>query len=322
MILKLVELFEKSGILSLGSRLRWLSDVITRDAVEIYRLYGLDIKPKWFPVLYMLFNGSDNSVTGIAKAVGQTHPSVSNLVKELISAGLVVETKSETDRRTTVIRLTEKGCSLKSRLNEVCDDVKTAALSIDVNSSDRLWNAMDFWEKSLNEKPFVARVAEVRKVRESTIIEIVDYRPEYLAAFKRLNVMWINSHWSLEPHDLEVLGNPEDSILSRGGCILVALVNGKPVGVVALCRMEYQDYDYELAKLAVDPEVRGTGLGEAICRAAIERAKSLGAKKLFLESNTLLKPAINLYRKLGFTELREYHPAYERGDIQMELNLK
>jgi transcriptional regulator len=35
----------------------------------------------------------------------------------------------------------------------------------------------------------------------------------------------------------------------------------------------------------------------------------------------LLKPAIHIYRKIGFKELSEYHPAYERGDIQMELTI-
>lgn len=131
--------------------------------------------------------------------------------------------------------------------------------------------------------------------------------------------MWINSHWSLEAHDLEVLSNPNDSIISKGGHILVALVDGKPMGVVALCKMEHSHYDYEIAKLAVDPEARGSGIGDAIFNAAIERARTLGAKKLFLESNTILKPAINLYRKYGFVELKEYHPAYDRGNIQMEL---
>ena len=151
--------------------------------------------------------------------------------------------------------------------------------------------------------------------------DIVDYRPEHHAVFKRLNIIWINSHWSLEAHDLEVLDNPERAILSPGGHILVALVDNRPSGVVALCRMDSADYDFEIAKLAVDPEIRGVGIGEKILRAAIEKARELGAKKLFLESNTLLKPAIGLYRKLGFIELQDYHPAYARGDIQMELTL-
>lgn len=318
----MIELFEKSGILSLGSRLRWLSDVLTRDAAEIYKLYGLDIKPKWFPVLYMLLKCKDNTVTGIAQAIGQTHPSVSNIVKDLVAAGLVDENKDETDRRTTIVRLTGKGFELKPKLMRVSEDVRTVAADIDSKAKDKLWTAIDYWEKSITEKSFISRVTEEKERQESRIVEIVDYRPEYLAVFKRLNIMWINSHWSLEPHDLEALSSPEDTILSKGGYILVALVDRVPMGVVALCRMENNEYDFELAKLAVDPEARGAGLGEAICRAAIDRAKSLGAKKIFLESNTLLKPAISLYRKLGFTELKEYHPSYERGDIQMELEVK
>lgn len=54
--------FEKSGILAMGSRLRWLADIVTRDAAEIYSMYDIDIKSKWFPVLYMLFYDSDPSI--------------------------------------------------------------------------------------------------------------------------------------------------------------------------------------------------------------------------------------------------------------------
>ena len=47
----------------------------------------------------------------------------------------------------------------------------------------------------------------------------------------------------------------------------------------------------------------------------------MSLKENLLESNTLLKPAIHIYKKIGFKELSEYHPAYERGDIQMELTI-
>lgn len=317
----MVELFEKTGILSLGSRLRRLSEIVTRDACEIYRLYGLEIKPKWFPVLYVLFEGNVNSVTGIAKSIGQTHPSVSNLVKEMASAGVITETRDDSDRRSTLVSLTEKGLSMRDSLLRACEDVREAVSAIDSQSENKMWDAIGFWEEKLEEKSLLTRVAEVKSRKKATKIEITDYSPEYLSVFKRLNIMWINSHWSLEPHDLEVLGNPEESILSKGGHIFVALAEGKPVGVVALCAMDHTVYDYELAKLAVDPEARGGGIGRALCTEAINRARKLGGKKLFLESNTLLKPAISLYRKLGFTELKEYHPAYKRGDIQMELIL-
>ena len=313
--------FDKSGIMAIGSRLRWLADEITREAAEIYKLYGIEIKPKWFPVLFMLFDGSDCSVTGIAKAIGQSHPSVSNIVKELKNAGLVTDGKSDEDRRTTIITLTKRGLDLKDRLTQVCKDVGSIVRTIETQSSDKLWLALDNWEKALAEKSLFKRVEEEKALRDNRVVEIVDYRPEYFMTFKRLNIMWINSHWSLEPHDLEVLNDPDSSILSKGGHIFVALVDGEPMGVVALCRMEGTEYDFELAQLAVDPEARGLGVGEKMCRAALEFARKSGDRKIFLESNTLLKPAINLYRKLGFKELEEYHPAYERGDIQMELTL-
>lgn len=116
--------------------------------------------------------------------------------------------------------------------------------------------------------------------------------------------------------------HPQEYIIDRGGAIFVALYKEQPVGVCALYKLNGSTYDYELAKLAVSPEVQGKGLGEQLCETVINKAIEQGGKKIFLESNTLLKPAIHLYRKLGFKELAEYHPAYARGNIQMELIVK
>lgn len=318
----MVELFETTGILSIGSRLRLLTEMISSDATEIYKLYGLEIKPKWFPVIYMLLNGKDNSVTGIAKAIGQTHPSVSIIVREMSAAGLVTYEKADNDRRATIVNLTPEGLRLRARIERACTDVKAAVTKIENKAGhSRLWEAITHWESELETKSLLERVTEEKESHHSHKVEIVEYNSSYLSTFKRLNIMWINSYWSLESHDLEVLNDPDTSIISKGGHILVALVDEKPMGVVALCPMDNPEYDYEIAKLAVDPETRGCGVGDAIFSAVLEKAKSLGAKNLFLESNTLLKPAISLYRKYGFKELKEYHPAYARGDIQMELSL-
>ena len=46
-----MDFFDRTGKMAIGSRLRMLTDRITNDAAEIYRLYGVDIRPKWFPVL-------------------------------------------------------------------------------------------------------------------------------------------------------------------------------------------------------------------------------------------------------------------------------
>ena len=308
--------------MAIGSRLRVLTETLTRDAASIYGLYGVDIKPKWFPVFYSLTDEQPKSVTAIAREIGQSHPSVSTIVKEMIKSGLIEEVDDKADRRCTLITLTEYGKSLSQELIAQLRDVERAVEQISSECDNDLWAAIAEWEKALARKSILERVREIKEQREHSEVEIVEYQPQYKKAFYELNRKWIELYWELEPHDIEVLENPEKHILEKGGHIFVALYNGFPVGVCALCPMPAESpYDYELAKLAVNNSIQRKGIGRRLCDAVIEKARDLGGEKLFLESNTRLKPAIALYRKLGFKELPEYHPAYARGDIQMELSL-
>ena len=96
----------------------------------------------------------------------------------------------------------------------------------------------------------------------------------------------------------------------------------EPLGVCALIKMNDPEYDYEMAKMAVSPKAQGKSLGSLLGNAVIDSAKELGASKLYLESNTILKPAINLYHKLGFEKITGRQTPYQRCNIQMELKLK
>lgn len=317
-----MDFFERTGKMAIGSRLRVLTETLTRDATSIYGLYGVDIKPKWFPVFYSLTDEKPKSVTAIAREIGQSHPSVSTIVKEMIKAGLIVEVDDRADRRCTLITLTEYGKSLSQELIVQLRDVERAVEQISSECDNDLWAAIADWEKALGRKSILERVKEIKEQREHSEVEIVEYQPQYKKSFYELNRKWIELYWELEPHDIEVLENPEKHILDKGGYIFVALYNGFPVGVCALCPMPQESaYDFELAKLAVNNSIQRKGIGRRLCDTVINKARELGGEMLFLESNTRLKPAIALYRKLGFKELPEYHPAYARGDIQMELSL-
>ena len=153
------------------------------------------------------------------------------------------------------------------------------------------------------------------------IIQIVDYKPEYKQHFAELNKEWISKYFKMEPSDYKALDHVDEYIIQNKGHIIVALYNGDPMGVCALIKMEDPDYDFELAKMAVSPIVQGKKIGWKLGEAVKEKARQLGAKKLYLESNTILVPAINLYRKLGFTEVFGRPTPYERCNIQMELIL-
>ena len=152
-------------------------------------------------------------------------------------------------------------------------------------------------------------------------IEIVNYESAYKDVFRDLNVEWISTYFKMEASDYKALDNADSYILQNGGHILVALLNKEPVGVCALIKMDDPLYDFELSKMAVAPKAQGKKIGWLIGEAIKDKARSIDAKALYLESNTLLTPAISLYRKLGFVEVFGCNTSYERCNIQMALVL-
>jgi GNAT superfamily N-acetyltransferase len=100
----------------------------------------------------------------------------------------------------------------------------------------------------------------------------------------------------------------------------VALENQLPIGVVAL---KYSgDAVFEMTKMAVEEGHQGKGYGKLLCQAAIDKALEMNADRLILYSNTSLKTAINIYRKLGWIEIPQTEQLYARSDIKMEYPLK
>ncbi|QRX94203.1 GNAT family N-acetyltransferase [Streptomyces noursei] len=61
----------------------------------------------------------------------------------------------------------------------------------------------------------------------------------------------------------------------------------------------------EFRMLAVRPEGRGRGIGEALVRACLGRARELGLRGMVLSSQQHLLPAHRLYRRLGFARAAE-----------------
>lgn len=315
--------FDKIGEMALGSRLRALSDIVTEGAERIYKLYDIELKPKWFPVFYFLSNQDEGkSITSIANEIGHSHPSVIKIVREMSKEGLILEQKDKYDGRKNNIILTQKGVGISVRIQEQYTDVQSAMTSALKQTKHNIWLAIQEFEYLLNEKSLLTRVIEEKKIRESSTIEILDYLPEHHTAFQELNEEWITTYFKLEDADRKALDNPKGYILDNGGKILVAVQDKVILGVCALQKMHDNKYDYELAKMAVSPKAQGKGIGYLLGKAIIEKARVLKASNIYLESNTILKPAISLYDKLGFKKVVGHYTPYERCNIQMELKLK
>jgi len=314
-----MDIYTRTGKMALGSRLRRLSEQITEQSGEIYQLYQVDLQPKWFPVFYSLSGGEEKSITDIAREIGHTHPSVSQIVREMAAKGYITERKGEADGRKNFVVLSAEGKAVRDRMLPQLEDVSKAIENAMKETQYDLWRAIGEWEFLLEQKSLLRRVLEEKKSRESAEVQIVNYMPAYRQAFKQLNEEWITRYFKMEETDHKSLDHPDEYILDNGGHIFMAIYEGQPIGACALINMG--DDVYELAKMAVSPLAQGKGIGFLLGEACIDKAKALGAKSIYLESNTRLKPAINLYHKLGFKKITGHPSPYERCDIQMEMKL-
>lgn len=301
----------------LGVKLRELSESVTQDAAALYKLYGLDFKPKWFPVFHILKEDSEATISQIATDIGHSHPSVVKIVQEMKKEDIVASKRCAEDGRKTKVFLTEKGKELAKKIQPQYEDVTAATAELLSGNTYDLWNALEELDYLLQEQSLLQRVLLKRKEREAKAIQIVPYEAKYHNAFKALNQEWIEQYFKMEEADHRALDQPESYILDKGGQIFVALLVGEAVGVCALVKMNDSPYDFELAKMAVSPKVQGRGVGYLLGKAILEEARQRGARNVYLESNTKLTPALRLYQKLGFQKIQGIPSPYERSNIQM-----
>ncbi|GJM13162.1 MAG: MarR family transcriptional regulator [Pseudohongiella sp.] len=314
-----MDFYSLAGQMALGTRLRQLGDTLMSDAEKIYAMYGVELDQRWFPVFYMLTTKDDAGVTELANDIGQSHPAVSQVVTGMMKAGIVTSEKCCEDARVSRIALTDKGRQIATRLEIQCADVDTAVGEILATSGSKLWSELDSVAGEIDKTSLYERVRQIRRARERDSIEIVDYEPGYKSAFKDLNIAWIEKHWDVEPSDSKVLDKPDENIIAKGGYIAIALKDGEPIGTCALLRMN--DGGMEMAKMAVADSAKGLGIGTLLGEHVIGKAKDMGANRLYLETNSILVPAITLYRKLGFGDVSGNDSPYQRCNVQMDLKL-
>ncbi|MEM3577991.1 MAG: ribosomal protein S18-alanine N-acetyltransferase [Candidatus Bathyarchaeia archaeon] len=103
---------------------------------------------------------------------------------------------------------------------------------------------------------------------------------------------------------------------------IVAEENGEIVGYI-MCRIEFGLSDFgfsglikkgHIVSVAVMPQHRRKGIGQALITKALNGMRSYGAKQCFLEVRITNDPAISLYKKLGFKVARTIHGYYADGE--------
>ncbi len=98
----------------------------------------------------------------------------------------------------------------------------------------------------------------------------------------------------------------EQSYFSRGGGFSV-LEN--PDGrIIATCALyPVDEATCELRKMYIRPEHRGRGYGKRLLEAALSQARQMGFGTMTLETATVLKEAVGLYKSYGFKPYESTH---------------
>ncbi len=131
------------------------------------------------------------------------------------------------------------------------------------------------------------------------VTEIVEVNDDLLAAFARL-IPQLSS--SAPPPSADELA---EIVTSPATVLLVArdTDDGTVVGslTLALFRIPTGVRAW-IEDVVVDEDSRGRGIGEALNRAALDRAKAEGAKTVDLTSRPTREIANRLYRRIGFEQ--------------------
>ncbi len=125
----------------------------------------------------------------------------------------------------------------------------------------------------------------------------------------------------------EADGLPGSYLNQRGGAIVAGTPQKLPekwLGFVAWRSLPVPDlaHAWELKRLWIRPESRGSGLGRILVQAVIDRAISAGKSILLLDTSPDAMPAAyRLYRDMGFLECPAYNGLSLNGIVYLRKDL-
>lgn len=318
-----MDIIKELAELAFASRLKRLSERLSKDVSLLYRKLEVDFEARWFSILYALNRQSPMAVTEIAQSLGLTHTAINQLAKEMTNKKLLNSSKGEKDERQRLIYLADGGKVVAQKLASVWDEIQMVTKELIESTGFDILAAIGEIERQLDERDMYQRVWIRLKGQPPGEIRICEYSPALKKYFKSLNYEWLEEYFEVEETDRKILSDPKSKIVNNGGAIFFASIYEHVVGTVAL--IKHKQGIIELAKMAVTKKFQGRGIGGKLMQVVIDRARELGITSLYLQTNSKLKAANHLYRKYGFKKTKKspFDPSrYHRPTFAMKMELK
>ena len=156
-----MNVINESGTLALSTRLQRLSEQLRKEGALVYKEFGIDFEPRWFPVIFTLHHKNILSVVEIANEIGYTHPSTISLLKELEKQQMIISKKDKTDERKRLIELAPKGIELIEKMKPAWEII-TKVLGEIADNENHLLKAISEAEEKIAKQSFLQRVLQLK----------------------------------------------------------------------------------------------------------------------------------------------------------------
>jgi DNA-binding MarR family transcriptional regulator/GNAT superfamily N-acetyltransferase len=305
------DLIANYGYLFLGSRLKRLAEQMQEDAGQFAERAGVTVPPGKFPLLTILAERGALSVGELANALGPSQPATTRSIAKLAGLNLVRVDRSDADRRSRIVSLTEDGAALLDRARRtVWPPVEAAVRQVASGLSGPLLRQIAEIERALAERSLSERAA---LIVANGLVPASDRDMASIAALMNLAYRGNSSGWNTEAGYItgdrtteallraDVAARPAASLMTwrdqqagaLQGCVWL-----EPLG----------DDTWYLGSLAVDPRRQNSGLGRILLAAAEQWINVHGGRRVRMTVVNVRHGLIDWYLRRGYRQTGETEP--------------
>ena len=273
------------------ARLRRFNRAVTREVGALETSFLGRGRPLGVARVLSMVSETGTDVALIRQTLDLDSGLLSRILHSLESQGLIAVLHDGADRRRRIARLTETGVAEQDAYETLNNDRADRTLGLAAQHSDQLLAAMDL-------------IATVLNRHHVTISEADPEDPAALACLSAYFDVLVARIDGISRSHVPLPDPEADSYRPPHGVFLLAWSDGIPLGCVSLHRLA--PGEGEVKRLWIAPDARGQGLARRLMRAVESHARTLGLKRLKLDTNAALTEAIALYRSDGWVEIPSY----------------
>jgi DNA-binding MarR family transcriptional regulator/ribosomal protein S18 acetylase RimI-like enzyme len=226
---------------------------------------------------------------------------LNRIVKRFASDGLVLTRPSPSDRRVTILSLSQDGRKAVEEIDRSSDqDAETLLDGLSPEAVAELVGHLRAAERLLEGR--TPRVPVLEAVEGGSAVATVRVLMREYAAF-------LGADLSFQGFEEELAALPGKYAPPAGALFLASVPrangNAEPAGCVALRPLGGDAC--EMKRLFVRPEFRGYGIGKALAERIIRAGRELGYRRMRLDTLDRLDEAVALYRAFGFRLIAPYY---------------